>query len=173
MEPVRTPPVRVRTAVDADSAAVRRMLGAYHVVTEREKGRAVEDADQLPDRYRAEIADAGPATGTLLLLDADGAAAGMYVLAPTPDPETGELKRLWVEPDWRGRGLGELAVQDSIRRSGDAGLRTLRLSVWEWRSGAIALYRRAGFLVCPSWDPRPGLVCLERRVDRAPVSSCR
>ena len=87
----------------------------------------------------------------------------MYVLAPTAHEGTGELKRLWVEPGCRGRGYGELAVADAIRRSGDAGLRTLRLSVWEWRSGAIALYRRAGFADCPSCDPRPGLVCLERR----------
>jgi putative acetyltransferase len=70
---------------------------------------------------------------------------------------------LWVEPDWRGRGLGRLGIQDAIRRSDEAGRTTLRLSVWEWRTGAIDLYRRAGFLDCPSWDPRPGLVCLERR----------
>ena len=155
--------MRVRPATDGDHAAVRRMLSAYHLATEQEKGRPVDDVGRLPAPYRSEIAGAGSATGTLLLLDAGGAAAGIYVLAPTSDRETGELKRLWVEPDWRGRGLGELALQDAIRRSSAAGMRTLRLSVWEWRSGAIGLYRRAGFVDCPSWDPRPGLVCLERR----------
>ena len=74
-----------------------------------------------------------------------------------------ELERLWVDPDRRGRGLGELAVQDAVRRAGDAGAHTVRLSVWEWRTGAVGLYRRAGFVDCPSWDPRPGLVCLQRR----------
>jgi ribosomal protein S18 acetylase RimI-like enzyme len=162
MESARLPHAHVRPAVDGDEPAVRRMLSAYHLVTEREKRSRVDRPDQLPASYRSEIADAMAATGALLVLDARGATAGMYVLAPTPDPGIGELKRLWVEPDWRGRGLGEWAVHDAIRRSGDAGMTTLRLTVWEWRTGAIGLYRRAGFLDCPSWDPRPGLLCLER-----------
>jgi ribosomal protein S18 acetylase RimI-like enzyme len=87
----------------------------------------------------------------------------MYVLAPTGDPATGEVKRLWIDPAWRGRGLGRFAIDDAIRRSGQAGLTTLRLSVWEWRTSAIGLYRRAGCEPCASWDPRPGLLCLERR----------
>jgi ribosomal protein S18 acetylase RimI-like enzyme len=157
------PDVVVRPSDDGDAAVVRRMLTAYHRATEREKGRPVDDVDRLPAAYRAEIADARPASGTLHLLDAGGAVAGMYVLAPTPDRATVELKRLWVDPDRRGRGLGELAVHDAVRRAGDAGAHTVRLSVWEWRTGALDLYRRAGFLDCPSWDPRPGLVCLERR----------
>jgi ribosomal protein S18 acetylase RimI-like enzyme len=157
------PNIGVRPADDGDLAVVRRMLGAYHLATEREKGRPVDDVDRLPAAYRAEIADARPSSGTLHLLDAGGAVAGMYVLAPTRDPGTGELKRLWVDPDWRGHGLGELAIQDAVRRAGDARLDTVRLSVWEWRTGAIGLYRRAGFVDCPSWDPRPGLVCMERR----------
>ncbi|TFV63230.1 UNVERIFIED_ORG: GNAT family N-acetyltransferase [Bacillus sp. AZ43] len=140
------------------------MLAAYHLATEREKGCAVDDTDRLPAAYRAEIDAAGPATGSLFLLDAGTSAAGMYVLAPTSARGTVELKRLWIEPGWRGRGFGELAVRDAVRRCREAGATTVRLSVWEWRSGAAALYRRAGFVDCPSWDPRPGLVCLQRRV---------
>jgi putative acetyltransferase len=86
MESVRMPRVRVRQAVDGDETVVRRMLSAYHLVTEREKGSPVDDAGELPASYRAEIADAGPATGTLFLVDAGGAAAGMYVLAPIGTP---------------------------------------------------------------------------------------
>jgi GNAT superfamily N-acetyltransferase len=139
------------------------MLRAYHLTTEREKGSRVDGQDDLPADYRAEIEDAGPGTGALLLLDDDGAPAGMYVLAPTADPATGEVKRLWIEPARRGRGLGRFAIDDAIRRSGEAGMTTLRLSVWEWRVRAIELYLRAGFHPCPSWDPRPRLRCLERR----------
>jgi len=139
------------------------MLRAYHLTTEREKGVRVDGPDDLPASYRSEIDDAAPGTGTLLLLDDGGAAAGMYVLAPTAHPATGEVKRLWIDPAWRGRGLGRLAIDDAIRRSAQAGMTTLRLSVWEWRTGAIGLYLSAGFEPCPSWDPRPRLRCLERR----------
>ena len=38
----------------------------------------------------------------------------------------------------------------------------VRLTVWEWRHDAIGLYRAYGFLVVPSWERRPGLVCMER-----------
>ncbi|MGX5656603.1 GNAT family N-acetyltransferase [Geodermatophilus nigrescens] len=162
--PGHAPGVRVREAGDGDHAAVRRMLTAYHLTTEREKGCPVDDAARLPSAYRAEIAAGRPATGRLfLLLDDDAGAVGTYVLAPTPDRSTAELKRLWIEPAERGRGLGELALRDAVRRCADAGTGTLRLSVWEWRSAAISLYRRMGFTDHPPWDPRPGLVFLGRR----------
>jgi GNAT superfamily N-acetyltransferase len=93
------------------------MLRAYHLTTEREKGVRVDGPGDLPAPYRSEIEDAGPGTGALLLLDDGGAAAGMYVLAPTADPATGEVKRLWIEPAWRGRGLGRFAIDDAIQRS--------------------------------------------------------
>jgi putative acetyltransferase len=38
----------------------------------------------------------------------------------------------------------------------------VRLSVWKWRAGAIALYERLGFTVTESWDERDQLVCMER-----------
>lgn len=41
------------------------------------------------------------------------------------------------------------------------GVRAVRLSVWEWRRGAIALYERLGFTVTESWDERDRLVCME------------
>lgn len=40
----------------------------------------------------------------------------------------------------------------------------MRLSVWEWRSGAIALYERLGFTVTDLWDELARLVCMERVV---------
>lgn len=39
---------------------------------------------------------------------------------------------------------------------------TARLSVWNWRTGAIALYERFGFTTTASWDERDDLVCMER-----------
>jgi len=40
----------------------------------------------------------------------------------------------------------------------------VRLSVWEWRAGAVALYERFGFVVTDSWDERDRLVCMARVV---------
>jgi len=38
--------------------------------------------------------------------------------------------------------------------------RPVRLSVWRWRTDALALYARLGFAEAEPWDTRPGLVCL-------------
>jgi putative acetyltransferase len=52
----------------------------------------------------------------------------------------------------------------ALAHAAEQGADTLRLSVWEWRTGAIALYERFGFTVTPSWDERKGLVCMQRAV---------
>jgi putative acetyltransferase len=73
-----------------------------------------------------------------------------------------EVKRLWTEPAWRGRGVASGLLEAALAHAADNGVRTVRLSVWEWRTGAIALYERFGFTVTESWDERPGLVCMQR-----------
>ncbi|WP_143677683.1 GNAT family N-acetyltransferase, partial [Streptomyces scabiei] len=46
----------------------------------------------------------------------------------------------------------------------ERGVSTVRLSVWNWRTGAVALYERLGFEITESWDARDRLVCMERAV---------
>ncbi len=48
---------RGQTASVEDGLAA--LLTAYHLRTEAEKGEAVAEASDLPDRYRAEITDRG------------------------------------------------------------------------------------------------------------------
>ena len=43
-----------------------------------------------------------------------------------------------------------------------AGATALRLSVWDWRADALALYARQGFVEVPSRESRERLVCLRR-----------
>ena len=141
------------------------LLAAYHLRTEAEKGEAVADVDGLPDRYRAEIPDPRAAFAddvVLLALSGDTAVGCLVVTAPVDGRS--EIKRLWTDPAFRGRGH---RVRPGRRRAGACrGERrgTVRLSVWKWRTGAIALYERLGFTVTESWDERDQLVCMERAV---------
>lgn len=144
------------------------LLEGYHRRTEHEKllGREPREDEAvptttLPARYRAEIADPGTAfaAGEILLAVEDGRVLGCVVLTAGPSPE---LKRLWVDPRARRRGVAATlleAATTAARRRGDD---TVRLSVWHWRSAAIALYRRSGFVAVASWDDRPGLDCFVR-----------
>jgi len=78
------------------------------------------------------------------------------------DPRWSEVKRLWVDPSQRGRGLATGLLQAAVTEAGRAGADGVRLSVWDWRRNAIAVYERLGFVEVESWDPRANLVCMQR-----------
>ncbi|MEU4741999.1 GNAT family N-acetyltransferase [Actinosynnema sp. NPDC023658] len=147
---------------DADLAP---LLLAYHLRTEAEKGSAVPDVEHLPERYRAEVLDPRAAfTGDVVLVaDLDGAAVGC-VVASAPVDGSLEMKRLWVDPTARRKGVAKALVEAVVAHAAGAGVRSVRLSVWNWRHDAVALYERLGFTAVQSWDARPDLVCMTRAV---------
>jgi putative acetyltransferase len=140
------------------------LLAAYHLRTEAEKGSPVSDAAALPARYRAEVDDprAAFAGGTVLVARDGGTAAGCVVVTAPGGDGRSEVKRLWTDPAHRGRGVATRLLDAALAGAAAGGARTACLSVWSWRTGAIALYERLGFTVVTSWDARPDLVCLER-----------
>ncbi|MEU6277802.1 GNAT family N-acetyltransferase [Streptomyces populi] len=141
------------------------LLAAYHLRTQAEKGETVADADRLPDRYRAEVLDprAAFADDVVLVASSGDAAVGCLVVT-APVGGLCEVKRLWTDPAFRGRGIASGLVGAALAQAADGGADTVRLSVWRWRTGAIALYERFGFTVTESWDERDQLVCMERAV---------
>ncbi|MGV9991136.1 GNAT family N-acetyltransferase [Streptomyces sp. NPDC003374] len=151
--------------MDRHLEAFSRLLAAYHLRTQAEKGEAVTAVDALPDRYRAEVLDprAAFAGDRVLLALSDGTAVGCAVLT-APAGGGCELKRLWTAPAARGRGVASALVGAALARAADSGAGTVRLSVWRWRTDAVALYERFGFRVTRSWDERERLVCMERTV---------
>ncbi|WP_203183668.1 GNAT family N-acetyltransferase [Streptomyces pratensis] len=152
--PGRTPPVE-------DGLAA--LLAAYHLRTEVEKGQQVASVDGLPDRYRAEITDPRTAFAgdvVLVALLGDSAAGCLVLTSPANGPS--EIKRLWTDPEFRGRGIASALLGAALAHAKENGVDTVRLSVWEWRTGAIALYERLGFTVTESWDAREQLVCMQR-----------
>ncbi|MEU8931552.1 GNAT family N-acetyltransferase [Streptomyces sp. NPDC048409] len=145
--------------------ALADLLAAYHLQTQAEKGEAVAGVDELPERYRAEIADpqAVFADDVVLLAFSRDAAAGCLVLTAPVDGRS-EVKRLWTDPGFRGRGIASSLISAALVHSAESGVSAVQLSVWKWRTGAIALYERLGFTVTESWDQREDLVCMERSV---------
>ncbi|MFE7901039.1 GNAT family N-acetyltransferase [Streptomyces sp. NPDC057424] len=141
------------------------LLAAYHLRTQAEKGEPVADVDGLPDRYRAEISDPGTtfADDVVLMAMSGDAAVGCAVLT-APAGRRSEVKRLWTDPAFRGRGIASGLLDAALAHAAAGGVSTVRLSVWTWRTRAIALYERFGFTVTESWDERDQLVCMERPV---------
>ncbi|MGA5195437.1 GNAT family N-acetyltransferase [Streptomyces exfoliatus] len=145
------------------------LLAAYHLANQAEKGAAVGAVVDLPAVYRGEAED--PATAfaadTVLLVTAPGdeAPSGCVVLKAAGEGGAPEIKRLWVEPHARRKGLAKALMAEALRRAATSGAPAARLTVWSWREEPLALYRALGFEAVDSWDERPDLVCLEKPLD--------
>ncbi|MGA1838696.1 GNAT family N-acetyltransferase [Herbiconiux sp. 11R-BC] len=162
-----TPITAARALPEPGTSELAALLTAYHLATEAEKGSGVTSAAALPPRCRAEIDDPARAfAGCVVLLARDSptdpASGVVIVTGPTGRPASCEVKRLWVDPGHRGRGLATRLLEAAIGEAAASGAERVRLSVWRWRLPAIALYGRLGFVETASWDDRADLLCLER-----------
>lgn len=149
---------------DAAHHGLSALLAAYHLQTQAEKGEPAATADELPDRYRAEVLDprAAFADDVVLVASHAGTLVGCLVVTAPADGRC-EIKRLWTAPASRGQGVASALVTAALTQAAASGaVRTVRLSVWQWRTDAIALYERLGFTVTAPWDVRDQLVCMER-----------
>jgi GNAT superfamily N-acetyltransferase len=76
-----------------------------------------------------------------------------------------EIKRMYVVPDGRGRGIGRTLLAALEREASDAGLPCVRLETGCRQPEAIALYERAGYRRIPPYGPfvdDPDSVCFEK-----------
>lgn len=76
--------------------------------------------------------------------DEDGAAIGTGAIALASG--WAELKRMWVTPAARGKGLSKAILADLEARARDAGASLMRLETGIANHEALALYERKGFV---------------------------
>jgi putative acetyltransferase len=82
--------------------------------------------------------------GLFLLAELDGKIAGGVGLHKT-DFFTGEIKRLYVYPDFRGRGLGVYLCEKLLTWAENMHLESLFLVTLPRLGSALAIYRELGF----------------------------
>jgi GNAT superfamily N-acetyltransferase len=82
--------------------------------------------------------------GRILLCESDNIIAGIGCLKKSKD-EYGEIKRMYVLPEFRGKGLGKLIVINLIQSARDIGYKYLRLDSTKFMKEAHSLYRSMGF----------------------------
>jgi GNAT superfamily N-acetyltransferase len=109
---------------------------------------------------------AGPRGRLYLARDtATGEPAGCIALRPL-EGDTGEVKRLYVRPAWRGTGLGAELAALVIAAAREAGYGRLVLDTLDRMESAVRLYRRLGFAEIPAYyaSPLKGALYFELRI---------
>jgi ribosomal protein S18 acetylase RimI-like enzyme len=116
-----------------------------------------QELEHLPGDY------AGP-NGRLFIarVPDTGEAAGCIALRPF-EGDTGEVKRLYVRPAYRGTGLGATLAARVIGAAREAGYRRIVLDTLGDMHSAIGLYRKLGFTEIPAYydNPIPGALYFE------------
>lgn len=116
------------------------------------------DAAQCFQNFQAELealpGDYAPPKGCLLLAEHDGQAAGCIALRPLDDGSC-EMKRLYVQPGFRGQNIGRLLTEALIRQARTRGYRTMRLETTPAMEKAVALYAGLGFHEIPPYSTTP------------------
>lgn len=63
----------------------------------------------------------------------------------------GEIKRMFVEPTYRGKGISKLVLEHLLDSVKKRGLRFARLETGAKFEAAVSLYRKCGFTECESF----------------------
>jgi GNAT superfamily N-acetyltransferase len=95
-----------------------------------------------------------PPRGRLLLARDGEAVAGTVGMWPL-GAEVVEMKRLFVRPPWRGRGLGRRLAKAIVDEAKAAGYARMRLDSLERLVAARALYESMGFVRIPAYYDNP------------------
>ena len=107
-----------------------------------------------------------PPVGAFLIAWEDGEAVACGGIA-CYDDATAEIRRMYVLPDARGRGLGQLLLDSLENEARVLGYSFVRLETGKRQAAAIGLYVSAGYQPIPRYGPfvdDPKSICFEKRL---------
>jgi DNA-binding MarR family transcriptional regulator len=134
---------------DPASPVGRDVVGRYFAEINRRFG--FEPAAGETDQDAAALV---APTGVFVVAVSDAepvACGGLKTIAPG----TGELKRMWVHPDWRGAGLGSRLLRHLEDRSRALGHGSVRLDTNAVLTEAIGMYERSGYRRIDRYNDNP------------------
>ena len=103
------------------------------------------DAESLPGPYVAP-------RGAIWLASSDGLGIGCVALRPVSE-DAAEVKRMFVDSAWRGRGVGRALMETLVAGARRRGYATLRLGTLADMTAAHSLYHSLGFTPIERYRP--------------------
>ncbi|MBA2687459.1 MAG: GNAT family N-acetyltransferase [Gemmatimonadaceae bacterium] len=132
---------------ESDMVDVRGLIRAH--VEAHSEAHSVESVAAL---IAALPAPYTPPLGGLWIAREDSEAAGCAALQPIL-PGTGEVKRMYVRPEFRKRGIARALAQHVIAEARERGYTKLRLGTLKSMVPAQQLYTSLGFRPVPAYRP--------------------
>ncbi len=118
-----------------------------------------QELASLPGHY-------APPDGRLLLAEYDGQLAGCVALHKWEEGVC-EMKRLYLRPSFRGKGLGRVIAETILAQARNMGYQSIRLDTIEpIMKDAVEMYRKLGFREIAPYRPNPiaGAMYMERQL---------
>lgn len=136
-------PLRIRAAAGADAAAISRIYNQGI----QDRVATLETEERTPEE-RAQWLEARGPRHPVLVAEGDGAVVGWASLnvfnARRAYEHVADLS-LYVERDWRGRGVGRRLLEALVARARELGYHKLVLAAFPWNEAGMRAYGRAGF----------------------------
>ncbi len=116
----------------------------------------------------------GPPGGRFLLLRVGERTAGCVALRDSGG-KTCEMKRLFVRPDFRGRGLGRGCAERIVLEAREMGYASVRLHTLPSMRAAMALYHSMGFREIAPYAENPveGVVFMELGLEQGSIRAAK
>jgi len=162
--PAPSPSFAVKDLVFSQAESVEQIAQARELFLEYAQSLGFSLCFQNFDKELANLpGDYAPAEGRLLLVEYEGQLAACVALHKL-DTEICEMKRLYLRPQFRGKGLGRVLAHRIITEARQIGYRRMRLDTVEpVMKDAVAMYRKLGFREIPPYckNPMAGALYME------------
>jgi len=146
--------------IQIERAALGRVAEAYAIVEEYYEAVEVvvrEDAEEFREKYF------GAGAGIWLARDGE-AVVGCIALRPLHEiARCGEVKRLYVKPEYRGQGIAEQMLEALERYAREAGYEAIYLDSKDDLKTAIRFYARHGYAECERYNENPQATVFMRK----------
>lgn len=148
-----------RARSEADLEAARRLFRAYVEALDFDL-----DFQDMERELKALPGPYAPPEGTILLAEVEGTPVGVVALQPLDEDGVCEMKRLYVRPTHRGRGIGRALGHELLNVARELGYEVMRLDTVASMTAARHLYRSLGFEERSAYydNPLDDVVYMER-----------